>query len=561
MCINVNNRRMKHYLIVLIALFYALPCMSIDFSQEPSRLGEGQVTSIAFSPDGTILAAWYDADGDWQTYEGELRLWDVQTQQHIGTLKEGLTWVETMAFNPDGTLMALGPVDNTIRLWDVAEQKQVGVMQSPTSLGVECLTFSPDGKTLASSGYGGSSDKTVRLWDVQTQEQVCVLRGHTGPSIKCVAFSPDGKYLVSGGYRNGDEAIRVWEVQTQQQVGELIGHLDTTYDLAFSPDGSILASAGGALDKVVYLWDFETQNQIGVLGPHLAHVCSIAFSPDSTLLASTGYWDNTVHIWDIASQKEMGVLQGHDATDVPLTDQVDIGSDGRWLACGSENGVELWKLNLPSSISKGCAYAPKPYNSSLHPDTWVVLEWKSGDFAVSHDMYFSENFDDVNTGTGDAFRGNQTTNIFFVGFIGYTYPDGLVPGTTYYWRVDEVNDSNPESPWKGPVWSFSIPPRKAFEPFPVDGAESVDLNVELSWTAGIGAAVHTVYFGDDFEKVNNATDGNQQVATTYSPGLLELAKTYYWRVDELADVQGGQIQEGDVWSFSTTDVIIGNPNP
>jgi len=550
------KNRNKRVNICLIVLCCALPCIGIDFSQEPLRLGEGQVAAIAFSPDGAMLAAWYDADGDWQTYEGELRLWDVQTQQSVGTLKQGLTWVEAIAFSPDGTLMALGlgDQDDTIRLWDVAEQKQVGLMQSPTSWGVESVAFSPDGKMLASSGSG---DNTVCLWDVQTQQQVGVLTGHTGPSISSVAFSTDGKYLVSGGQRNGDEAIRVWDVQKQKQVGELVGHSDSTMDLAFSPDRVTLASAGGAWDKAVYLWDFKAQTQIGVLGPHKVHVGSIAFSPDGRLLASTGYWDSTVHIWDVASQKEMGVLQGHDATDVPLTDQVDISSDGKWLACGSENGVELWQVNLPGSISQGCAYGPKPYDGTLHTDTWVTLSWNPGDFATSHDVYLGESFDDVNAGMDEAFRGNQSLDYSIAGFAGYPYPDGLAPGTTYYWRIDEINDLHPESPWKGSVWNFAIPTGKAHNPSPNDGVRFVDPNVELSWTAGFGAKLHTVYFGDNYDEVNHATGGVEQATTTYTPGDLANDTVYYWRIDE----SGNGTHRGDVWSFTTRPVIpITDPN-
>ncbi|MFC1794483.1 hypothetical protein ACFL3Q_12945, partial [Planctomycetota bacterium] len=131
---------------------------------------------------------------------------------------------------------------------------------------------------------------------------------------------------------------------------------------------------------------------------------------------------------------------------------------------------------------------------------------------------------------------------------------------TYYWRVDEVNNLHPESPWKGPVWSFSIPHETAYSPDPADGAESVDLNVKLDWSAGLDAKFHKVYFGESFEDVNNATNGTLQAATTYSPGPLNFAKTYYWRVDELADARGGQTNKGDIWSF-TTEGAVGEPNP
>jgi len=108
---------------------------------------------------------------------------------------------------------------------------------------------------------------------------------------------------------------------------------------------------------------------------------------------------------------------------------------------------------------------PIPADGAIFEDTWVSLSWSAGTAAISHDMYFSENLADVETGdvrtgaTTDAFHGNQVSTFFTVGFPGFLYPDGLVPGTTYYWRIDEVNDLNPDSPWRGDVWSFTVPSR------------------------------------------------------------------------------------------------------
>jgi hypothetical protein len=196
---------------------------------------------------------------------------------------------------------------------------------------------------------------------------------------------------------------------------------------------------------------------------------------------------------------------------------------------------------------------PNPEDSALHEDTWVSLDWRAGDFAVSHDVYLGENFDDVNDGAKGAFRGNQAETFFVAGFPGFPYPDGLVPGTTYYWRIDEVNDTEPNSPWKGDVWSFSIPPKTAYYPEPADGAELVNLTANLSWTGGFGAKLHTVYFGGNFDDVNNASGGLPQGVATYSPGPLKMGKTYYWRVDEFDIIE---TFKGEVWSFTTQGAVV-----
>jgi hypothetical protein len=208
--------------------------------------------------------------------------------------------------------------------------------------------------------------------------------------------------------------------------------------------------------------------------------------------------------------------------------------------------IEIKKLALSYKASE-----PSPADGAKYPNTWVSLGWVPGALAVSHDVYFGENFDDVNDGTGDTFRGNYSDTFYFAGFFGYAYPDGLVPGTTYYWRIDEVNEADPNteeiSVWKGDVWSFMVPAKTAYNPVPADGARFVDPDIVLSWTSGFGAKRHIVYFGDNFDDVNNAADGPSQVTNTYTLGSLELDKTYYWRVDE-DDVT--ETHKGDVWHFT-----------
>ena len=201
------------------------------------------------------------------------------------------------------------------------------------------------------------------------------------------------------------------------------------------------------------------------------------------------------------------------------------------------------------------AWSPDPPSGSMFPDTWVSLSWSPGDFAISHDVYLGENFSEVSDGLGDTFRGNQATEYYVAGFPGFAYPDGLVPGTTYYWRIDEVNDADPNSPWIGDVWSFAIPPKKAYEPEPTNGMMFVDPNITLGWRAGFGTKLHTVYFGDNFDDVNGAVAGPPQAVTTYNPGPLELNKTYYWRVDEF---DAAETHKGDIWSFTTTIPGLGS---
>ncbi len=210
-----------------------------------------------------------------------------------------------------------------------------------------------------------------------------------------------------------------------------------------------------------------------------------------------------------------------------------------------------------AAVAPGFSSGPSPANGAIIEDTWVNLGWRAGEFAVSHDMYLGDNFDDVDAGAEGTFIGNQAGTFIVVGFPGFPYPEGLVPGTTYYWRIDEVNEAEPNSPWKGDVWSFSIPPKTAYNPNLADGAEFVATDATLSWTPGFGAKLHTVYMGTSFDEVNDAAGGLPQGVATYKPASLELEKVYYWRVDEFDAIE---THKGDVWSF-TTPGAVGNSQP
>ncbi|MFC1604451.1 LamG-like jellyroll fold domain-containing protein [Planctomycetota bacterium] len=203
------------------------------------------------------------------------------------------------------------------------------------------------------------------------------------------------------------------------------------------------------------------------------------------------------------------------------------------------------------------AWNPNPKDGTLLNDTWISLGWSPGDFTVSHDVYLGDNLEDVNNGTGDTFRGNQSDLFYVAGFPGYAYENGLVPGTTYYWRINEVNEAEPNSPWKGNIWSFSVPPKTAYDPVPADGAEFVLTEARLTWTAGFGTKLHYIVFGENYDQVSNAVMGVPYGTTNYNPGPLELAKTYYWRVDEF---DGAGTYKGEVWSFTTEGAVTG-PNP
>jgi WD40 repeat protein len=284
------------------------------------------VRSVAFSPDGRLLASGSD--------DNTIKLWEVASGREVRTLT-GHTYYDvwSVAFSPDGRLLASGSSDLTIKLWEVASGSLVRTL-SGHIYPVTSVAFSPDGRLLAS----GSGDNTIKLWDVASGSLVRTLKGHTG-TVWSVAFSPDGRLLASAGSGYYDKTIKLWEVASGSLVRTLTGHTDTVRSVAFSPDGRLLAS--GSDDNTIKLWDVASGREVRTLTGHTHWVWSVAFSPDGRLLAS-GSRDETIKLWEVASGSLVRTLSGHTSSVLSVV----FSPDGRLLASGSgDKTIKLWDIS------------------------------------------------------------------------------------------------------------------------------------------------------------------------------------------------------------------------
>ena len=282
--------------------------------------GGGWVWSVAFSPDGTILAA---ASG-----EGTAKLWDVASREAIATLYPRSSQVTSVNYSPDGRILA-GTAGSDVNLWDVASGEVVAALRGGL-YGTSDVDFSPDGTTLAA----GCSDGAVRLWDVASREEIAALEGHSD-WIESVAFSPDGTRLASG---SSDGTAKLWDVASREAIATLTERYEgnSVYAVAFSPDGSTLAFASGFR---VAKWDMASLEEIGIPVPHRNAVASLAFSPDGTSLAS-GTVNGAVWIWDIATGHIVNVAH------INRINSVAFSPDGTTLAAGTSDGkIVLWDMS------------------------------------------------------------------------------------------------------------------------------------------------------------------------------------------------------------------------
>jgi WD40 repeat protein len=215
-------------------------------------------------------------------------IWNLKDMQEIHVLERGSSFPGSVAFSPDGSVLALGLFEQQITLWEVASGQPVYRFERQEENRTKSMDFSTDGALLAV----GVIDGTVRLLDVSSGNIVKVLKYPGETDIHGLKFSPDGKYLATGGRVT---AVILWDV-TSGEVVRTFRLTDNAISMDFSPDGKILATAGG-YEHEVRLWDVESGKLLHSL-PHNDQLTSVAFSPDGRILA-VGCFDSNIYLWEI----------------------------------------------------------------------------------------------------------------------------------------------------------------------------------------------------------------------------------------------------------------------
>ena len=356
------------------------------------------VRALAFSPDGLSLVS-----GD---QEGIVRLWDITTGEHKHALPGFSQQVTSVAFSPDGKTVASSALNNMVLLWNVDDGKIKHEYFGHTDW-VQTLDFSPDGTTLAS----GSSDGTIRLWDTDTGKQKKILTERTERQEKhgTIAFSPNGNIVAfSIYYKSKIEFLNVatgtveqtihipeggaaeilyspdkktlvgsdwggklyfWDLESGENILTIKGHTTNVRALAFSTDGTTLASTSRS---GIALWDVETRNHKETIKGHQqsmsSSITSLAFSPNNRTVASAD-WKGIINLWDYATAEHIITLKGH--TDGIRS--IVFSSDGSKLAtAGNDHTIRIWNPENGEEIHTLLEERGRAFSVAFSPDNLTL---------------------------------------------------------------------------------------------------------------------------------------------------------------------------------------------
>jgi len=371
---------------------FAINIDNSDQIRELLTLGgpTGSARSVAWSPDGTMLAAVSGGGGKTGCLGGgckniALHIWDIANQKGITNYAEFEGIVDDLAWSPDGKRLAISSWDYLVHIWDTVSEQEIPVLKGHKRM-VTGVAWSPDGEWIASTSCDGiarvwnattralkhefthvdnawtvawspdgsvlaSTDcNTVFLWDIANNGKLLkMLREHRN-CVMTVDWSPDGTKLVSGGM---DKTIRIWDASSGNQLIVIDAHPKWVMYVDWSPDGSMIASASA--DASVRIWDAASGEMLNTLEGHEDWIQQVAWSPDGTMLATAG-WDNTVRLWGIPTGEETFTgdfaftsIRKTDSTATPIADDLtyDITS-----GCVKIIG-EGYKLNKIMSTAYG----------------------------------------------------------------------------------------------------------------------------------------------------------------------------------------------------------------
>jgi WD40 repeat protein len=326
----------------------------------PLRGHKKPVNSVAFSPDGKMLAS--------GGYDDKIILWNTDTGEEAHPLRSHTESVRSVAFSPDGKMLASGGDDSRVIIWDTERCEPIRHLEGHTQ-DVNCVAFGLNGKVLASASF----DKTIIIWDTATGQPLHTLDGHSD-AVSSIAFDASGQVLASASY---DKSIIRWDVATGERIGSpLTGSSIALSVVAMSSDGTRLAWDGGG--GSIVLWDVTT-GQRSTLTEHELSVRGLAFNQGGTKLASSSE-DGTIILRSVQTGQPLGPPLKHHGGPV---NSVAFSPNGNVLASASEDGsVILWDVSTGQQLGKTLINQESAITDLTFSPNRKTIAWASVDKAI-----------------------------------------------------------------------------------------------------------------------------------------------------------------------------------
>jgi WD40 repeat protein len=370
------------------------------------RHPNGNAWTVAFSPSGSILATGSD--------DGTARLWDIATGTLVAPPMRHDGFVFQIQFSPDGRLLATASQDGTVGLWSAVTGEPV-LQPLPHSGGVSHVAFSTDSRLLAA----GEDNGTVSIWDMGTITRLAAPLPHQG-AVHGLDFGPGGDLLISSAEDGmarfwaipdrmepaktypeagwafafdssgarlavayADETIRIHHPHSQQSVGPALTSDGVVSEMAFSPDGRLLAA--GSLNGSVQMWRADTGVPYGdplVHGEPMPGISfGVAFSPDGSRLASVAA-DGTLKLWDVHTH----TLAVPTMQQPGRVDALAFNPDGETIATGASGGVTFWNVSDGTRLTSPFSYHGWVFNLAFSPDGTLLATASSDSHVRLWDM-------------------------------------------------------------------------------------------------------------------------------------------------------------------------------
>jgi len=277
----------------------SLPIIRITTPNRTFKDHKDSVLALAFLPDGRRIVTC--------SYDKTLSLWDMRNGVVLKKMEGHRGWVRSVAVSGDGRLIASGDTSGELIVWHGDSGNCLIQAVKVHSKQICSVAFSPDGTVLAT----GSWDKTTELWCTETW-QVQGNPINCGDEVNCLRYSSSGELLAIA----TDKDIQIWNPCTRERTTNFKAHAAINsawnFSLAWTPDGTRLLSAGSNADPTIREWDTSTWKQVGdPWSGHADSISAIAINSAATLIASASY-DNQVRLWRFSDQRSIAIFKDSD---------------------------------------------------------------------------------------------------------------------------------------------------------------------------------------------------------------------------------------------------------